>query len=82
MLPRQGHGRVLEAAGLTPGRYQSGETDVQGWISRCGDELAPTALYKAAHMLLIRSRKCSSLRGWGMKVAKRRGMARARVAVA
>ena len=68
--------------GLTPRRYQSGETDVQGRISRCGDELARTALYEAANTLLVRSRKWSALRAWGMKVAKARGMARARVAVA
>jgi transposase len=68
--------------GLTPRRYQSGETDVQGGISRCGDELARTALYEAAHSLLIRSTKWSALRAWGMNIAKRRGMARARVAVA
>ena len=67
--------------GLTPRRYQSGETDVQGRISRCGDELVRTALYEAAHSLLIRSPK-SALRAWGMSIAKRRGMARARVAVA
>jgi transposase len=66
---------------LTPRRYQSGETDVQGRISRCGDELARTALYEAAHSLLIRGTKWSALRAWGMNVAKRRGMARARVAV-
>ena len=68
--------------GLTPARYQSGETDIQGKISRCGDELARTALYEAAHTLLVRSKKWSALRAWGMKVAKARGMARARVAVA
>ena len=51
--------------GLTPRRYQSGETDVQGRISRCGDELARTALYEAAHSLLIRSTKWSALRAWG-----------------
>jgi transposase len=68
--------------GLTPARYQSGETDIQGKISRCGDELARTALYEAAHTLLVRSRKWSSLRAWGMQIAKRRGLARARVAVA
>src|SRR5919202_3611158 len=68
--------------GLTPARYQSGETDIQGKISRCGDELARTALYEAAHTLLVRSRKWSSLRAWGLKIAKHRGMARARVAVA
>ncbi|MHB1110157.1 MAG: IS110 family transposase, partial [Devosia sp.] len=48
----------------------------------CGDELARTALYEAAHSLLVRSKKWSSLRAWGMNIAKRRGMARARVAVA
>jgi transposase len=51
-------------------------------ISRCGDELARTALYEAAHTLLVRSRKWSALRAWGMKIAKHRGMARARVALA
>ena len=51
--------------GLTPARYQSGETDIQGKVSRCGDELARTALYEAAHSLLVRSRKWSSLRAWG-----------------
>ena len=55
---------------------------MQGGISRCGDELARTALYEAAHSLLTRSRKWSTLRAWGMQVAKRRGMARARIAVA
>jgi transposase len=68
--------------GLTPARCQSGETDISGKVSRCGDELARTALYEAAHTLLVRSRKGSALRAWGMKVAKARGMARARVAVA
>lgn len=77
------HSRDVGAyLGLTPARYQSGETDVQGGISRCGDELARTALYKAAHCLLVRTKAWSSLRAWGMAVAKRRGMARARVAVA
>ena len=68
--------------GLTPTRYQSGETDIAGKISRCGDELARTALYEAAHTLLVRSKKWSSLRVWGLAVAKRRGMARAKAAVA
>ena len=51
-------------------------------MSRCGDELARTALHEAAHSLLVRSRKLSRLRAWGMQVAKHRGLARARVAVA
>lgn len=68
--------------GLTPRRYQSGETDVQGRVSRCGDELARTALYEAAHTLLTRCKKWSTLKAWGIGVARRRGMAKARVAVA
>ena len=68
--------------GLTPRRYQSGETDIVGKISRCGDELARTALYEAAHSLLVRSSKWSALRIWGLAVVRRRGMARAKVAVA
>ena len=76
------HSRDVGAhLGLTPSRYQSGETDIQGKVSRCGDELARTALHEPAHPLLTRSRKWSSLRAWGMRIAKRRGMARARVAV-
>ena len=68
--------------GLTPARYQSGETDIQGKVSRCGNELACTAVYEAAHSLLVRSRKRSSLRAWGLNIAKRRGLAKARVALA
>lgn len=80
---RFGSSRAVGAhLGLTPARYQSGETDIQGKVSRCGDELARTALYEAAHTLLVRSKKWSSLRAWGLNIAKRRGMARARVAVA
>ena len=60
----------------------SGETDVQGRISRCGDELARALLYEAAHTLLTRCKKWSALKAWGMNVAKRRGMAKARVAAA
>ena len=55
---------------------------MQGRVSRCGDELARTLLYEAAHTLLTRSKKWSALKAWGMNVAKRRGMAKARVAVA
>ena len=61
------HSRDVGAhLGLTPSRYQLGETDIQGKVSRCGDELARTALYKAEHSLLTRSRKWSSLRAWGV----------------
>jgi transposase len=68
--------------GLTPKRYQSGETDVSGRVSKCGDELVRTYLYEAANSLLISCKKWSSLKAWGMRIAKRSGMSKARVAVA
>lgn len=68
--------------GLTPRRYQSGETDRVGHISKQGDNLARQALYEAANVLLTRTGKWSALKAWGMAVAKRAGMRRAKVAVA
>ena len=68
--------------GLTPKRYQSGETDVVGSITKAGDEMARTALYEAAQVMLTRSAKFSTLKRWAMEVAKRRGMKRAIVALA
>jgi transposase len=68
--------------GLTPGRYQSGETDVAGGITRVGDASARTALYEAANVLLSRTTRSSALKRWGLEVAKRRGLRRAKVAVA
>jgi transposase len=68
--------------GLTPRRYQSGETDVSGRISKCGDELTRTYLYEAATSLLSKIPKWSALKAWGLRIAKRAGMKKARVAVA
>ncbi|SIT19025.1 IS110 family transposase [Paracoccus saliphilus] len=68
--------------GLTPGKYQSGETDRDGGITRVGDAMVRTALYEAAHIMLTRASRFSALKGWAMGVAKRRGMKRAKVALA
>src|SRR5260370_27180205 len=77
------HSRAVGAhVGLTPKRYQSGEVDYDGGVSKCGDALLRTMLYEAAHSLLIRSGKWSWLKAWGMRVAQRRGIRRAIVAVA
>src|ERR1700756_3406488 len=67
--------------GLTK-KYQSGEKDVTGGITRAGDEMARTALYEAANVLLARITRFSKLKRWGMDVAKRRGSKRAKVALA
>jgi transposase len=68
--------------GLTPKRFQSGETDTSGRISRCGDPLVRAYLYEAATVLLTSCKKWSALKAWGIRVAKRAGMNKARVAVA
>jgi transposase len=68
--------------GLTPRRHSSGETDYSGRISKCGDAMMRAVLYEAAHTLLTRTRRWSSLKAWGIRVAKRRGLQKATVAVA
>ncbi len=68
--------------GLTPKKDQSGETDITGAVSRVGDGMVRTALYEAAHILLTRAVRFSALKRWALEVAKRRGMKRAKVALA
>jgi len=68
--------------GLTPSRYQSGESDRPGGISRCGDEMMRMMLYEAAQSMLLRSTKWSWLKAWAMKIARHRGMKKAIVALA
>ena len=68
--------------GMTPKRYQSGETDNQGRITKWGDSLVRAYLYEAANALLTRTKTWCALKVWGLKIAKRSGMTKARVAVA
>lgn len=68
--------------GLTPRRYQSGERDVSGGISRQGDAMARHYLYEAANCLLTTWGGRSALKSWGLGLAKRVGAKKARVAVA
>jgi transposase len=68
--------------GLTPSKHQSGEIDRMGGISKCGDAMMRTVLFEAAQSMLTRTIKWSWLKAWGMKIAKRRGIKRAIVAVA
>lgn len=68
--------------GLTPKRYQSGEKDANGRISKCGDPLVRAYLYEAANVLLTSCKKWSALKAWGLRVARRAGMNKAKVAVA
>jgi len=68
--------------GLTPRKYQSGETDVTGRISKIGDGGVRAALYEAANVILTRPVKGSTLKSWGMRLAARAGMRKAKVALA
>lgn len=69
--------------GLTPKKYQSGETDYNGRISKIGDASVRTALYEAANVILTRPLKgATSLKSWAMKLARRAGMSKAKVALA
>ncbi len=68
--------------GLTPRRFQSGEIDFDGHISRAGDADVRSTLYVAANSMLTRSSQWSPLKAWGMKLAKTRGHKKAVIAVA
>jgi transposase len=68
--------------GLTTRRYQSGEVDFDGHISRRGDSHLRGLLYQAATVILTRSLADSTLRSWGLKLREKVGFKRAAVAVA
>ena len=68
--------------GLTPRRYQSGEIDNPGRISKAGDKDVRSTLYSAANALLIRTSTASPIKSWGMRLMRTKGRRKAVVAVA
>jgi transposase len=68
--------------GLTPRRYQSGETDRSGHISRCGDGLARTLMYEAAVVILHRVKRPLHLKDWAEAIERRSSPGKARIALA
>jgi transposase len=69
--------------GLTPKKYQSGETNHSGRISKIGDASVRAALYQAAHVMLTKPVKgCPQLKSWAMRIARRAGHNKAKVALA
>lgn len=69
--------------GLTPKKHQSGETDYSGRITKNGDASVREALYEAAHIILTKPIKgCAQLKSWAMRIARRAGMNKAKVALA
>lgn len=73
---------VAAYVGLTPRRYQSGQVDYSGRISKSGDPMLRACLYEAACALLSRVNRFSSLKSWGLRLAARKGCRKAAVAVA
>ena len=75
--------RVGAHFGLTPKKYQSGEIDRSGRITKIGDAAVREALYQAAHIMLTKPLKgCTRLKSWAMRIANRAGMSKAKVALA
>jgi transposase len=68
--------------GLVPKRYQSGEVDYVGGISKCGDWRVRTLLCEAANVMLTRYKGQLKLKDWAFAIAKRSTMRKARVALA
>ncbi len=68
--------------GLTSRKFNSGEIDYNGRISKCGDAMVRTLLHEAANALLTRCARNSALKAWAMRIAKTRGKKRAKVALA
>jgi transposase len=69
--------------GLTPRRHQSGTSiDYAGHITKMGDVNVRGALCEAAAGLLLRTKRWSALKAWGLRIAKRASMMCAIVAVA
>jgi transposase len=75
-------GDVGAFLGLTPKRYQSGEVDVAGRISKAGDRQTRSLLFEAANALMTRVRTDNALRRWGQQLSARVGARKAKVAVA
>ena len=68
--------------GLVQRRHQSGDIDWVGRITKQGDATVRKLLYEAANSILTRSRHSLALKRWALKIARRRGLKKARVALA
>jgi transposase len=67
---------------LVPRRYQSGQVDYVGGISKCGDRRVRTLLYEAANVMLTRYKGQLKLKDWAFAIARRSTMRKARIALA
>ena len=72
---------VADYLGLAPRIYQSGECEYRGRITKEGDKTLRWHLVEGAHVLLEKGKDCE-LKRWGLALQKRKGSAKAKVAVA
>jgi transposase len=68
--------------GLTTRRFQSGEMDYSGRISKMGDAMLRSLLYEAANSMLTVVRKAHPLKDWARRIKRRRSHKKACVALA
>ncbi len=68
--------------GLTPRVHASGEVEQVGRITKCGDAMVRALLYEAANVMMTRCRADNWLKSWALKVARRHGARKAKVALA
>lgn len=73
---------MVENVGLTSRRFQSGEMDDSGRISKHGDGMPRSLLFEAANSLLTVVRKAHPLKDWARRITKRSSHGQARVALA
>jgi len=57
---------------MTPKKYQSGETDITGRISKTGDKGVRAVLYEAAHIILTMPIKGGALKSWAGQACQAR----------
>ena len=67
--------------GMTPKQYSSGEQEKQGRVSKCGNKDLRYLLFEAGLVILTRSQKWSKLKAWGLKLARKKGLKKAALAV-
>lgn len=67
--------------GLTPREYSSGEVTKKGSITKCGHSQLRSLLVEAGIVILTRTQSWSKLKAWGLKIARKKGMKKASVAV-
>lgn len=67
--------------GMTPREYSSGESQKRGRISKCGHSQMRSLLVEAATVMLTRTKSWCKPKAWALKIAKKKGVKKAAVAL-